>query len=52
MRLNLVSITSTRGSITVPSTSCKTGLDIAVVDINKSFLYYPARPASWEVDST
>jgi len=41
-----------RGSITVLSTSCKTGLDMAVVDINKNFLYYPVRPAFWEVDST
>ncbi len=39
-------------NITVPSTSCKTSLDMAVVDINKNFLYNPVRPAFWEVDST
>jgi len=27
----------------------KTGLDMAVVDINKNFLYNPVRPAFWEV---
>jgi len=42
----------TVGSITVPSTSCKTSLDTAVVDINMNFLYYTVRPAFWEVDST
>jgi len=41
-----------KGSITVPSTSCKTRLDMAVVDINNNFLYYLVRPAFWEVDST
>jgi len=25
---------------------------MAVVDINKNFLYNPVRPAFWEVDST
>jgi len=40
-----------RGGITVPSTSCRTGLDMAVVDINKNFLYYLVRAAFWEVDS-
>jgi len=39
-----------RGSITVPSTSWKTSLDLAVVDINKSFLYNLVKPAFWEVD--
>jgi len=41
-----------RGSFTILSTSCKTGLDMAVVDINKNFLYNPVRPAFWEVDGT
>jgi len=40
------------GSITVPSTSWKTGFDMAVVDINKNFLYYWVRPAFWEFDGT
>jgi len=34
---NAHSFIKVRGSITVPSTSCKTGLDMAVVDINKNF---------------
>jgi len=25
---------------------------MAVVDINKNFLYYPVRPGFWEVDGT
>ncbi len=45
---NAHSFIKVRGSITVPSTSCKTGLDMAVVDINKNFLYYPVRPAFWD----
>ncbi len=47
---NAHSFIKVRVSITVPSTSCKTGLDIAVVDINKNFLYNPVRPAFWEVE--
>ena len=27
-------------------------LDMAVVDINKNFLYNPVEPAFWEVDGT
>jgi len=48
---NAHSFIKVRGSITVMSTSYKTGLDMAVVDINKNFLYYPVRPDFWEVDS-
>jgi len=47
---NAHSFIKVRVSITVPSTSCKTGLDMAVVDINKNFFYNPVRPAFWEVD--
>jgi len=49
---NAHSFIKVRGSITVPSTSRKTSLDMAVVDINNNVLYYPVRPAFWEVDST
>jgi len=35
---NAHSFITVRGSITVPSTSCKTGLDMAVVDIKKLFV--------------
>ncbi len=49
---NAHSFIKVRGSTTVQSTSCKTGLDKAVVDINKNFLYDPVRPAFWEVDGT
>jgi len=49
---NAHSFIKLRGSITVPSTSYKTGLDMAVFDINKNFLYYLVRSAFWEVDST
>ena len=41
-----------RGRITVPSTSWKTNLDMAVVDFNKKFLNNPVRPAFWQVDGT
>ena len=47
---NAHSFLNVRGSITVPSTSCKTSLDMAVVDINNNVLYNPVRPAFWEVD--
>jgi len=49
---NAHSFIKVRGSITVPSTSCETGLDMAVVDITKNFLYFSVRSAFWEVDST
>jgi len=49
---NAHSFIKVRGSINVPSTSCKTGLDMTAVDINKNFLCYPVRPPFWEVDST
>jgi len=49
---NAHSFIKVRGSITVLSTSWKTGLDMAVVDKNKNFLYNPVRPAFWEVDGT
>ena len=49
---NAHSFIKVRGSITVPSTSRKTGLDMAVVDINSNVLYNPVRPAFWEVDGT
>jgi len=50
---NAHSFIKVMGSITVPSTSWKTGLDMTVVDINKNFLKYNlVRPAFWEVDST
>jgi len=39
-----------RGSITVPSTSLKTSLDTAIVDIHENFLYNSVRIAFWEVD--
>ncbi len=47
---NAHSFIKVRGSITVPLTSWKTGLDMAVVDKNKNFLYKLVRPAFWEVD--
>jgi len=49
---NAHSFIKVRGSITVPSTSWTTSLDMAVVDINKNFLYNSVRPAFWEVDSS
>jgi len=49
---NAHSFIKVRRSITVPSTFCKTGLDMAVVDINNNFLYNPVRPGFSEVDGT
>jgi len=49
---NAHSFIKVRGSINVPSTSLKTGLDMAVVDINNNVLYNPVGPAFWEVDGT
>ena len=34
---NAHSFIKVRGSITVPSTSCNTGLDMAIFEINKNF---------------
>jgi hypothetical protein len=41
-----------RGSITVPLTSRKTGLQLVVVDVQKYFLYKQAKLANQEVDGT
>jgi len=41
-----------KGKDHVLSTSWKPGLDMAVVNINKSFLCNKVRPAFWEVDGT
>ncbi len=40
------------GSITVPSTSRQTGLELAVVDVNKEIVYFQAKLSYWEVDGT
>jgi hypothetical protein len=40
------------GSITVPSTSRQTGLELAVVDVNKKLLYFQVKLSYWEVDVT
>jgi hypothetical protein len=39
-----------RGSITVPSTTRQTSSELAVVDVNKYFLYKQAKLAYQEVD--
>jgi len=46
---NAHSFVKVRGSITVPSTSCKTSLDMVDVDINKNILYNPVRTAFWRL---
>jgi hypothetical protein len=41
-----------KGSITVPSTSRQTGLELAVVDVNRKIVYNQAKLAYREVDGT